>query len=83
MLSFGSSASAPTKFGSSAPTKNFFKHLVGLHIKSASSTIDGLKATGSPVRVLHPGAKATRDFNDSRVNVSVDKNGNISSVHMG
>jgi hypothetical protein len=71
MLSFGSSPSASTK------------NLVGLHINSASSAIDALRASGSSVRVIHPGTMVTRDFRPSRYNVSVDKDGNVTRVHMG
>jgi hypothetical protein len=71
MLSFGSSPSASAK------------NLVGLHINSASSALDALRASGSSVRVLRPNSMVTMDFRPSRYNVSVDKAGNVISVHMG
>ena len=68
-------------FGSSTPSST--KNLVGVHIQSAGSSFDALRASGSTVRVLTPGSMATMDFRANRVNVNVDAAGKIVSVHMG
>ncbi len=71
MLSFASSASVS------------ITNLIGLDIKSASSSIDALRASGSTVRVLLPGSMVTKDYRPERYNVSLDAAGNIVRVHMG
>jgi hypothetical protein len=59
------------------------KNLIGLDIKSASSAIDALKASGSSVRVLLPNSMVTMDYRPDRYNVRLDAAGKIIGVTMG
>ena len=69
-------------FASTTPSVSA-KNLVGLDIKSACSSIGALRASGSWVRVLHPGTPQTMDLRRDRYNVHVDAAGKIVRVTMG
>ncbi len=59
------------------------QNLVGINIDAAHSSIADLRSSGTTVRVLIPGSMATKDYRADRVNVSVDKAGNITGVYQG
>ena len=73
LLSFGSSSQT------SAPLANF----LGRPLTDAQGSISALKQSGSAVRVLPPGSMTTMDYNASRINVVLDKSGNITRTYQG
>ena len=41
------------------------------------------KGTFNSIRVLNEGDMATMDFQETRINVNLDSNGNVASIHYG
>ena len=59
------------------------KPFVGCPLADAQSYICSLKQAGTMYRLIGPGQRVTMDHWPNRVNVYVDKNGNISSISQG
>ncbi len=74
LLSFGCSSKPP------ALVDRLF---VGRPLADAECSIKALEQTGTRVRVIRPGTMVTMDRKEKRVNVLVDKNGNIFRIHRG
>jgi len=72
LLSFGSSSQT-------SPLANF----LGRPLTDAQGSISALKQSGSAVRVLPPGSMTTMDYNASRINVVLDRSGNITRTYQG
>ena len=70
-------------FGSSSKTSPALTPFVGRPLADAQSCIFSLKQTGTTVRVIPAGSAVTMDYRTDRVNVVLDKNGNISRTYQG
>ena len=68
-------------FGSSSKISR--SPLIGRPLADAQSYICSLKQAGTMYRVIHPGQKVRLDYRPERVNIRVDKNGNISRITQG